>query len=55
VSLSYKATASDVGNILQLRYIRTDDGNTSRDFNIDSAKLNGEVISSPLLAAKKKR
>jgi hypothetical protein len=55
VSLSYNATASDVGNILQLRYIRTDDGNTSRDFNIDSAKLNGEVISSPLLAAKKKR
>lgn len=55
VSLSYTATTADAGNTLQLRYIRTDDGNTSRDFNIDSAKLNGEVISSPLLAAKKKR
>lgn len=51
VSLSY--TAAEAGNILQLRYIRTDDGNTSRDFNIDSAKLNGVVIPSPLLAKKK--
>lgn len=55
VSLSYTATTADAGNILQLRYIRSDDGNTSRDFNIDSAKLNGVVISSPLLAAKNKR
>lgn len=55
VPLSYTATAADAGNTLQLRYIRTDDGNTSRDFNIDSAKLNGVVISSPLLDGKKKR
>jgi chondroitin-sulfate-ABC endolyase/exolyase len=55
VPLSYTATAADAGNILQLRYIRSDDGNTSRDFNIDSAKLNGVVISSPLLATKNKR
>ncbi|MEY3498600.1 MAG: hypothetical protein RL308_269 [Bacteroidota bacterium] len=55
VPLSYTSTAADTGNILQLRYIRSDDGNTSRDFNIDSAKLNGVVISSPLLDGKKKR
>jgi hypothetical protein len=55
VPLSYTATAADAGNILQLRYIRSDDGNTSRDFNIDSAKLNGAVISSPILSTKNKR
>lgn len=55
VPVSYTTTAADAGNTLQLRYIRSDDGNTSRDFSIDSAKLNGIVISSPLLAAKNKR
>jgi hypothetical protein len=54
VPLSYSATAADAGSVLQLRYIRTDDGNTSRDFTIDNAKLNGVVIASPLLSAKKK-
>ena len=55
IPLSYTATAADAGNILQLRYIRSDDGNTSRDFSIDNAKLNGTIISSPLLATKNKR
>jgi hypothetical protein len=55
VPISYKATAADAGNILQLKYIRSDDGNTSRDFNIDSAKLNGAVISSSILSTKNKR
>jgi hypothetical protein len=55
VPISYTATAADTGNLLQLRYIRTDDGNTSRDFSIDSAKLNGVVISSPFLTSKNKK
>ncbi len=55
VPLSYTVTAADAGSVLQLRYIRSDDGNTSRDFSIDSAKFNGVVISSPLLATKNKR
>lgn len=55
VPLTYTATAAEAGNTLQLRYIRSDDGNTSRDFNIDNAKLNGVVISLPLLNAKNKR
>lgn len=55
VPLSYTATTADAGNILQLRYIRSDDGNTSRDFSIDNAKLNGEIITSPLLSKKNKK
>lgn len=55
IPLSYTATDTDTGNILQLRYIRSDDGNTSRDFSIDSAKLNGVAIPSPILDGKKKR
>lgn len=55
VPLSYTSTATDTGNILQLRYLRSDDGNTSRDFNIDNAKLNGETITSPLLSKKNKK
>lgn len=41
----YDAKASDAGDQLVLRYVRTDDGNTSRNFNIDVAKINGATIS----------
>ncbi|MDO5980171.1 polysaccharide lyase family 8 super-sandwich domain-containing protein [Flavivirga spongiicola] len=39
--LNYTAVASDVGDVLQARYIRTDDGNTSRNFAIDNIFLVG--------------
>lgn len=43
-TLTYKTVASDVGDFLQIRYLRTDDGNTARDFAIDNAKLNGDYL-----------
>ncbi len=43
-TLTYTASSSDVGDVLQLRYIRTDDGNTARNFVIDNAKLNGSFV-----------
>ena len=39
--LSYTAKATDIGAILQARYIRTDDGNTGRNFAIDNIILTG--------------
>ncbi|MCL3779284.1 T9SS type A sorting domain-containing protein [Prolixibacteraceae bacterium JC049] len=44
VSLNYTVTNADNGDILQLRYIRTDDGNTVRNFAIDNASLNGVYL-----------
>lgn len=44
ISISYNAKLSDEGNLLQIRYIREDDGNNSRNFNIDNARLNGLTI-----------
>ncbi len=41
VNLSATAGGSDVGDSLVLRYIRTDDGNTARDFVIDNAVMDG--------------
>ncbi|WP_326936859.1 polysaccharide lyase family 8 super-sandwich domain-containing protein [Flavobacterium sp. PL11] len=44
--LSYNPTANDLGDVLQVRYIRTDpDGNTSRVFAIDNLSLNGNFVS----------
>ncbi len=53
-SLNYTALASDAGDVLQLRYIRGSldgngdyigtDGHEARDFAIDSASLNGQLI-----------
>lgn len=43
-TLSYNTGNQDAGDILQLRYIRTDDGNTARNFAIDNAKLNGTFL-----------
>ncbi len=48
--LNYTGQGSDAGDILQLRYIRTDNGNTARNFAIDNAKLNGTFISTVLVA-----
>ena len=39
--LNYTAAASDVGDVLQARYIRTDSGSTSRNFAIDNILLTG--------------
>ena len=55
INLTYTATDADTGGMLQLKYTRTDDGNTSRDFNIDNARLNGDSITSPLLSKKNKK
>ncbi len=39
--VSYTPLASDNGNVLQARYIRTDDGNTVRAFAVDNLILTG--------------
>ncbi len=44
INLSYTTGTTDVGDVLQLRYIRTDDGNTARNLAIDNAKLNGVFL-----------
>ena len=43
--LNYTALSTDVGDVLQIRYIRTDDGSTARNFAIDNLKLNGVFAS----------
>lgn len=40
-TLSYTAISADNGDVLQVRYIRTDNGNTARDFAIDNIFLTG--------------
>ncbi|TXD46761.1 polysaccharide lyase family 8 super-sandwich domain-containing protein [Polaribacter sp. IC073] len=40
-TLSYTAVSADNGDVLQIRYIRTDNGNTARDFAIDNILLVG--------------
>jgi hypothetical protein len=47
-TLSYTALASDVGDTLQIRYIRNDNGNTARNFVIDNLTLNGTFVSTSL-------
>lgn len=42
--LSYTATSSDDGDVMALRFVRTDDGNEARDFIIDNASLNSNTI-----------
>ena len=44
VSTSYTALASDEGDVLQLRFVRDQDGNTSRDFAVDFITLNGTTV-----------
>lgn len=43
--LNYTVTATNVGDELQVRYIRTDDGSTARKFAIDNLSLNGTFVS----------
>jgi hypothetical protein len=44
IALSYTTTAAVVGHALQLRYVRNDDGATSRNFNIDNVSFNGTPL-----------
>jgi hypothetical protein len=48
VSIGYTAIASDTGDILELRFVRDDDGNVVRNFSIDNANINNNVISTDL-------
>ncbi|WP_242204242.1 LamG-like jellyroll fold domain-containing protein [Aestuariivivens insulae] len=50
VVFSYTATAADDGDSLELRYIRTDDGHTARNFAIDNASINKGVIDTNTLS-----
>lgn len=44
MALSYITQASDDGDELQLRYLRSDDGNPVRSFSIDYATINGATL-----------
>ena len=43
--LSHTVVATNVGDVMQVRYIRTDDGSTGRNFAIDNLSLNGTFVS----------
>lgn len=43
--LSHTVVATNVGDVLQVRYVRTDDGSTARNFAIDNLSLNGTFVS----------
>ncbi|MEL0650735.1 T9SS type A sorting domain-containing protein [Algibacter sp. TI.3.09] len=45
LTINYTAMVSDAGDVLELRYVRDDDGNVVRNFSIDNASINGAVIS----------
>ena len=42
--ITYDAIASDAGDVLEIRWIRDDGGNASRDFGIIDAIINGAAI-----------
>jgi hypothetical protein len=44
-ALSYDVQNTDLTDTLELRYIRVDDGNPARDFAVDNASINGQVLS----------
>ncbi|MCL3779239.1 T9SS type A sorting domain-containing protein [Prolixibacteraceae bacterium JC049] len=44
LTLNYIATQDDINDKMQLRFTRTDDGNTARNFAIDYVKVNGTPI-----------
>lgn len=48
LTISYAALAIDEGDVFQLRYVDAFDGNTSRNFSIDNASINGSTISTDL-------
>ncbi len=43
-TLNYTTVGTDIGDTLQLRYRRSDDGNTARHFSIDILQLNNTLI-----------
>ena len=45
LTINYTAMASDTGDVLELRYVRDDDGNVVRNFSIDNASINSAAIS----------
>ncbi|MCM4157040.1 choice-of-anchor J domain-containing protein [Gramella sp. AN32] len=51
MSLSYVTQASDDGDELQLRYLRSDDGNPVRSFSIDWATINGATLNMKIAPA----
>ncbi|QOD62337.1 T9SS type A sorting domain-containing protein [Polaribacter haliotis] len=44
VVFSYTAVSTDAGDVLELRFIRNDDGNPARDFRVDNVNLNGDTV-----------
>lgn len=50
-SLNYMATPSDIGDVVQVRYIRNDDGHTARNFAIDNISLNGEFVTADTIVS----
>lgn len=48
-NVTYDALATDAGDVLVLRFIRTDDGNTARNFSIDLAKINNAAVTATVL------
>ena len=48
ITLNYTALASDAEDVLEIRYVKDFDGNTSRDFSIDNVSINGASISTDL-------
>ena len=50
ITLNYTTTATDENDELELRYVKDFDGNTSRDFVIDIATVNGKDLFSTVLS-----
>lgn len=50
LTIPYTATATDAGDILELRFVRDDNGATSRNFSIDVVTLNGVAVDSTPLS-----
>lgn len=51
-SVSYVATAADAGDVLEIRWIRDDGGNTARDFGISKATINDVALNTATLSVK---
>lgn len=50
VTVNYTAVSTDDGDVLELRYVKNQDGNLSRNFSIDNASINSAVISTDVSA-----
>jgi len=48
VTVNYTTVSTDEGDVLELRYVKNQDGNLSRNFSIDNASINGGVISTDI-------